>query len=195
MIEWPRVVLLLNPLAGYDRQVLEGVVRYGRAHGPWIFHVAGVEAGLPLPSLEAVNGPLRRIVPVSEVVVRLPDLRRWGVTGIIGRLQSPRVAKTVVAAGVPLVAMNLSMQQIAEGLSAEVSELRPIPARRPAWLRNTFWNKVSRVSAIAVSRTGSGRIVAGKAFVRGWRRPASIARCITPRNIARNSSGDEKESG
>jgi LacI family transcriptional regulator len=128
MADCPRVVLLVYPYAEYDRCILQGIARYARIHGPWIFYLAGKEAGLPLPEDEAVSG-----APISMVHlgrgrrrVRLPDLRRWKVTGFIGRLQTREAAKMALAAGVPLIAMDLPDEQLARGLSpAKVSELRP----------------------------------------------------------------------
>jgi len=128
MAEVPRVVLFLYPQAGYDRGILQGIVRYARAHGPWIFYLAGEEPGLPLPKTEAVSGAPISTIHVDEVHRRmhLPDLRRWGPTGIIGRLQSPEIAKKALAPGVPVIAMDLSDEQLAAGGPiSKVSEIRP----------------------------------------------------------------------
>ena len=57
---------------------------------------------------------------------RLPDLRRWGTTGFIGRLQTRATTEMALAAGVPVIAMDLSNEQLAGGLlPARVSEIRP----------------------------------------------------------------------
>ena len=58
--------------------------------------------------------------------MHLPDLRRWGVTGIIGRLQSREIAKKALGAGAPVIAMDLSHEQLAAGGPiSKVSEIRP----------------------------------------------------------------------
>ena len=127
MVDAPRVVLLLSSHAGYDRGILQGIVRYCRVHGPWNLYLAGVEPGLPLPEIEAFSGASLNAAGMRERSgqIRLPDLRRWGAMGIIGRLQSPRVAKMALGLGVPVIAMDLSAEQLAGGLPLEkVSEIR-----------------------------------------------------------------------
>jgi LacI family transcriptional regulator len=124
----PRVILLLYPHAGYDRGLLQGIGRYARAHGPWIFYVAGDEPGLPVPEVEALSGARIKAIPVGEGRRRmhLPDLRRWGATGIIGRLQTRELAKMVLGARVPVIAMDLSEEQLAFSPPlANISEIRP----------------------------------------------------------------------
>lgn len=128
MAECPRVVLLLYPYAEYDRCVLQGIARYARIHGPWVFYLAGEEAGLPMPGMEAIGGLPTRTIPLGEGrrPARLPDLRRWNVTGFIGRLQTPEIAKMALEAGVPVIALDLSEEQLAGDLSpTRVSEIRP----------------------------------------------------------------------
>jgi len=128
MADLPRVVLFLYPQAGYDRGILQGIVRYARAHGPWIFYLAGEEPGLPLPETEAVSGAPISTIHVGEGRRRmhLPDLRRWGATGIIGRLQSREIVNKALAPGVPVIAMDLSVEQLAAGgPTSKVSEIRP----------------------------------------------------------------------
>jgi LacI family transcriptional regulator len=128
MPDVPRVILLLYPSAGYDRGVLQGIRRYARAHGPWIFYLAGEEPGLPLPEMETVSSAEIKAIDMGKGRRRmyLPHLRQWGATGIIGRLQTPEIAKMALRSGVPVIAMDLSDEQLAGGLSlAHVSELRP----------------------------------------------------------------------
>jgi len=127
MADCPRVVLLLYPNAEYDRCVLQGIARYARIHGPWIFCLPGKEAGLPLPDDEAISGePIKKGRVGKGRRVRLPDLRRWGATGFIGRLQTPATTEMALAAGVPVIAMDLSDEQLTGGLlPARVSEIRP----------------------------------------------------------------------
>jgi LacI family transcriptional regulator len=128
MADCPRVVLLLYPHAEYDRRILQGIARYARIHSPWIFYLAGVEAGLPLLEEEAISGVPIRTIHVGEGhrLVQLSDLRRWNTAGFIGRLQTQEIAETVLGAGVPVVALDLSDEQLAGSLSsAKVSEIRP----------------------------------------------------------------------
>jgi LacI family transcriptional regulator len=128
MADCPRVVLLLYHHAEYDRCVLQGIARYARIHGPWVFYLAGEEAGLPMPEIEAVSSLPIRTVHIGEGRrrVRLPDLRRWNATGFIGRLQTQEIAEMALGTGVPVIALDLSDEQLAGGLSlARVSEIRP----------------------------------------------------------------------
>jgi LacI family transcriptional regulator len=127
MADCPRVVLLMSPNAEYDRCVLQGIARYARIHGPWIFCLPGKEVGLPLPEDEAISGAPVGTSRMGEEPrrMRLPDLRRWGATGFIGRLQNRRITEMALAAGIPIIAMDLSDEQLAGNLSAKVSEIRP----------------------------------------------------------------------
>lgn len=123
MAKIPRVILLLSPHAGYDRGILQGIVRYARVHGPWIFGLAG-EDGLPMPEIEAVSvAPLNTSQGGKRSRVRLPDPRAWGATGIIGRLPGPEIVKVALSSGLPVVAMDLSDRQLAE--LPQVSEIHP----------------------------------------------------------------------
>jgi LacI family transcriptional regulator len=128
MADVPRVILLLYPHCGYDRGVLQGIGRYARAHGPWFFHLAGEEPGLPLPELESISNAPIRAINVGDGCGRMyvPNLRRWGATGIIGRLQTPEITKMALRSGVPVIALDLSDEQLAGGLPlTKISELRP----------------------------------------------------------------------
>jgi LacI family transcriptional regulator len=128
MADVPRVILLLYPNAGYDRGILQGIRRYARAHGPWIFYLAGEEPGLPLPEMETVSSTQIKAIDIGKGRRRMyvPNLRQWGATGIIGRLQTPELSKMAIQSGVPAIAMDLSDEQLAGGLSlSKMSELRP----------------------------------------------------------------------
>jgi len=121
MAEQPSVALLLSHHAGYDRGILRGIAKYCRIHGHWNLYVAGVEPGLPLPEMETFSGG----PPSDSTVGRLPDLRKWGVRGIIGRLQNRNIVRMALAIGKPVIAMDLSAEQLsAEGALAHVSEIR-----------------------------------------------------------------------
>jgi LacI family transcriptional regulator len=90
MPEMPRVILLLSHQAGYDRAIIQGVVRYSRIHGPWNLCLAGAEPGLPLPEMEAFSGKPIATTGGIQTLSRtlLPNLRRWNAKGIIGRIQN-----------------------------------------------------------------------------------------------------------
>lgn len=88
----PKVALLIETSRGYGRGLLRGIVRYARLHGPWSFYVT--------------PGDLRQ---------SLPKMGRWGATGIIARIETAESAKAVLATGLPLVALDLSAEQLAAG--------------------------------------------------------------------------------
>ena len=124
----PRIVLLMSSFAGYERGLLRGIARYGRFRGPWVFFLSGDHPSLPLPRMEAFDGmpfELHR-VSGSRQDRALPDLRGLGATGFIGRIQTEAVARTVLASGVPAIAMDLSEEQLApQSPLAQVPEIRP----------------------------------------------------------------------
>jgi LacI family transcriptional regulator len=88
-----RVALLVETARGYGRDVLRGIVRYARLHGPWAFYVT------PGDFLQQV----------------VPKIRQWGGTGIIARIETPETAKVLLATRLPLIAMDLSEEQLAPG--------------------------------------------------------------------------------
>ncbi len=128
MARIPRVLLLLYSSAGYDRSVLQGIARYAHIHGPWIFHLAGEEPGLPLPEMESDGGMPFEVIQVNAGNRRIsfPNIRQWGATGVIGRLQNEEIARTVLEARVPVIAMDLSEEQTAADTSTSIiSEICP----------------------------------------------------------------------
>jgi LacI family transcriptional regulator len=92
MSEMPKVALLVETARGYGREVLHGIVRYARLHGPWAFYVTP-----------------------GDFVQSLPQMEEWGGTGIIARVATPQVAKAILATGLPVVALDLSEAQLAPG--------------------------------------------------------------------------------
>ena len=90
MSNMPKVALLVETARGYGRQVLHGIVRYARLHGPWAFYVTP-----------------------GDFVQSLPQMEEWGGTGIIARVGSPQVAKAILATQLPVVALDLSETQLA----------------------------------------------------------------------------------
>jgi LacI family transcriptional regulator len=92
MSKMPKVALLVETARGYGREVLHGIVRYARLHGPWAFYVTP-----------------------GDFVQSLPQMEEWGGTGIIARVATPQVAKAILATGLPVVALDLSEAQLAPG--------------------------------------------------------------------------------
>ena len=82
---------------------LRGVVRYARLHGPWAFYI--------------VPGDLRQM---------LPRMEEWGGTGIIVRIETPQVAKAILASGLPAIALDLHGEQLApDNPLSRLSEVCP----------------------------------------------------------------------
>jgi LacI family transcriptional regulator len=99
----PKVALLVETSLGYGRGFLRGVVRYARLHGPWAFYI--------------IPGDLRQV---------LPKMEEWGGTGIIARIETPQVAKAILATGLPVVSLDLSRAQLAaDNPLSQVSEVCP----------------------------------------------------------------------
>ena len=112
----PRVLILASPFIGYLRGLMRGIARYAHAHGPWEFFVSGLTPGVPLPALQTFGGRLLVSSPSARRPDRLAaDIRRWGITGVIGRMSAPEVAEAVLASGVPTVALDLTDRHLAAG--------------------------------------------------------------------------------
>jgi LacI family transcriptional regulator len=80
----PQVALLFETNEQAHRDILRGVLRYERIHGPWSLHVVEGRAGEQ----------------------RLLTLKSWGGTGIIGVIQNRAYAEAVLAADVPSVLVD-----------------------------------------------------------------------------------------
>lgn len=101
----PKVVLLVETARGFGREFLGGIARYARLNGPWSFHI--------------------RPGDYSQTV---PKVREWGANGIIARIPDERVAKEVLQARLPTIAIGLTDQQLAAGSSlARLSEVSSDP--------------------------------------------------------------------
>jgi LacI family transcriptional regulator len=98
----PQVALLFETNEQAHRDILRGVLRYERIHGPWSLHVAEGRAGEQ----------------------RLQDLSSWGCAGIIGVMQNKAYANAVLAAGAPAVLIDpLDEAELPPGLLARHSVL------------------------------------------------------------------------
>ena len=79
-----KVLIILPADKFLQRQILEGVLAYGREHGPWQFHF---ETG-------------------NRYEQGLGKGRRWGCTGIIAMLREPSQLKELAATEIPAVFIN-----------------------------------------------------------------------------------------
>jgi LacI family transcriptional regulator len=96
-----KVALLIETSRESGRGMLRGIIRYARLHGPWSFYLTP-----------------------GDLEQALPEMEHWGGTGIIARVETPKVAKAILATGLPVVALGLSEKQLAPGSPwLKVSEL------------------------------------------------------------------------
>jgi LacI family transcriptional regulator len=101
MREIPKVALLVETSRGFGRDLLCGISRYAQLHGPWNFHI---KAG--------------------DFEQALPRMKQWGGTGIIARIPNERVAKAILEANLPTIALGLSDEQmLSESPLSQFSEL------------------------------------------------------------------------
>jgi LacI family transcriptional regulator len=82
----PQVAVLLETSHGISRMMLQGILNYVRVYGPWSIHIA--EGG------------------TSDL--KVPDLRHWKGSGIIGRVTTDAVARAILASRLPAVLFNPS---------------------------------------------------------------------------------------
>lgn len=80
----PRILLLIETSRVYGRQLVEGIGRYAREHGPWSIHFE--ERG------------------VHELSVRA--LSKLRVDGVISRIRDPGAARRLQATGLPFVELH-----------------------------------------------------------------------------------------
>ena len=92
MREIPKVALLVETARGFGRDLLQGIARYSRLHGPWSFHIT--------------PGDYKQVVP---------KIKQWGGTGIIARIPDKHVAQAILNAGVPTIALGLTDEQLSPG--------------------------------------------------------------------------------
>ncbi len=92
MSDGPRVALLIETARGYGRQMLRGIVRYARLHGPWGFYITP-----------------------GDFEQALPRMQQWGGTGIIARIETRRIAQAILESGLPTIALDLSEKEMASG--------------------------------------------------------------------------------
>jgi len=99
----PKVALLIETSRGYGRALLRGIVRYARLHGPWSFYLTPAD--------------FRQV---------LPRMEQWGGTGIIARVETPEVARQIVASRLPTVCLDLNAEQLDDhNPLAQMGEIHP----------------------------------------------------------------------
>jgi LacI family transcriptional regulator len=126
MVKTPRVVLLMVPFAGFDRDLLEGISRYTQFHGPWMFYRPNEYPEVPWPASESVGGSLQGQEYLSPGGGDLlPRLRQWGATGVIGRILNAQTARKILACGLPAIGIDFPQAKAArKGALAKISEIR-----------------------------------------------------------------------
>lgn len=118
----------MSSSAGYDRGLLRGIARYIQLYGPWVVFLSGDQRGLPSPPMESVTNRATASREPSKSRRKSPrfDLRALGATGVIGRLYPAHVADAVLDSGLPVVAMDLTEEQLSENSELRhLSELLP----------------------------------------------------------------------
>lgn len=84
-----KVALLIETARGYGRGVLRGIERYASLHGNWSFYISP-----------------------GDLEQALPAMQPWGGAGIIARVATPRIAKALLASGLPAIVLDLSEEQL-----------------------------------------------------------------------------------
>jgi LacI family transcriptional regulator len=126
MEKTPRVVLSVIPYTGFDRGLLDGIARYAQLHGPWFFYFSGDYPDVPTPTHDSLSGAFEGPEYLAASArAPFPDLRRWNATGIIARIQSKKIAQKILASQLPVVAIDLSEEQLADDNPlSQISEIR-----------------------------------------------------------------------
>ena len=83
-IKVPRVAVWIETSRGYARGLIRGVAEYVRQHGPWSIYFTPHGQHDPLPAW----------------------LRKWRGDGILARVESPRTAKILLAARLPMIDLS-----------------------------------------------------------------------------------------
>jgi LacI family transcriptional regulator len=89
MRDLPKIALLVETSRGFGREMLRGIARYAQLHGPWSFHITA-----------------------GDFAHSVPKMRQWGGHGIIARIPNDRVARAILAANLPTIALGLTDEQM-----------------------------------------------------------------------------------
>ena len=73
MRDIPKVALLVSTARGFGRDLLHGIARYSRLHGPWSFHIAPGDFKQAVPEMKQWGG---RGISVEDVVEHAAVSRR-----------------------------------------------------------------------------------------------------------------------
>ena len=116
----------MHPYAGFDRGLLQGIARYAQLHGPWVFCLPGYYAGVPMPDSDSISGEIFGPIPTSGRVPRgAASFAAAGGHGIIGRIQTPAIARTLLGLGPAADRHRTDRRQLAHKQILErVSEIR-----------------------------------------------------------------------
>lgn len=105
MAKTPRVALLIETSRGYGRELLHGIVRYARLHGPWSFYITP-----------------------GDFEQALPKMKQWGGTGVIARIETPQIANAICKLNLPVIGLDLSGGDYPKLVKAgRISEIHPDP--------------------------------------------------------------------
>jgi LacI family transcriptional regulator len=121
-----RVVLLMTPGVGYELGLFRGIARYARHYGSWVFLPFWEQGGMAkaMPSEPIMSIRLKREGNRSKSMVH--EMKRLGVTGVIGRLLSPEIIDAIFALNLPTIGMDLNDEQLADHRYVDrISEIRP----------------------------------------------------------------------
>src|SRR3954465_3804153 len=88
MSDIPKIALLVDTSYGVRRDMLLGITRFVRQHGPWSLFIAG-----------------------GEHTDILPKMQEWGGHGIIARIPDERTEQAILEAGLPTISLCLSERQ------------------------------------------------------------------------------------
>lgn len=84
-----KIILLIDFGEDFSKRLLQGIVKYSREHGPWIF------CRMPLYYRETIG-----IKGILEWALE------WGANGIIGQLYNHNDITSLVQAGIPVIAQD-----------------------------------------------------------------------------------------
>ena len=105
MAKLRKVALLVETSRGYGRGLLQGIIRYARLHGPWSFYIHP-----------------------GDFEQALPEMERWGGTGIVARIETPEIARAIRAAQLPTICLDFCCKQAAHtDEDWQLSEVHPDP--------------------------------------------------------------------
>ncbi len=106
MVQTRRVALLVETSRGYGRELLSGIVRYSRLHGPWSFYITP-----------------------GDFKQALPKMKAWGGTGIIARIETRAIAEAICELKLPTIGLDIPAELYPMMMdSGCVSEVHPDPS-------------------------------------------------------------------